>query len=70
MKTVGEIIREKREAKRLSVQQLAKRLGAKPYNIYTWEEDKALPHIWVLCDIADIFECSLDELCGRKYEVY
>lgn len=70
MKTVGEIIREKREAKRLSVQQLAKRLGAKPHNIYTWEEDKALPHIWVLCDIADILECSLDELCGRKYEVY
>lgn len=65
MKTFGEIFREKRKAKGLSVQQLAKRLGTRPNNIYNWEEDKVLPNIWVLCDVADILECSLDELCGR-----
>jgi transcriptional regulator with XRE-family HTH domain len=65
MKTIGKIIKSKRIEKGLSVQKVAKKLKTHRQNVYNWEEDVCYPHIFTFCDMADIFECSLDELCGR-----
>ncbi len=33
-----------------------------------WEAGKRIPDIFTLCNIADVFHVSLDELVGRKKE--
>lgn len=68
MKTLGEIIREKRKARGLRQHQLAELLGCKAQQVSQWELNKDIPHLFTVWDLADIFGCSLDELCGREYE--
>lgn len=68
MKTMGEIIREKRKEKGLKQYQLAELLGCKGQQVSQWELNKDIPHLFTVWDLADIFQCSLDELCGREYE--
>lgn len=65
MKTMGEIIREKRKQKELKQYELAELLGCRCQQVSNWELNKDIPHLFTACDLADIFECSLDELCGR-----
>jgi transcriptional regulator with XRE-family HTH domain len=65
MKTFGEILKEKREAKGWSVKRLSEKLYVTTTTIYHWESNAYLPSILYACDIADVFGCSLDELCGR-----
>jgi transcriptional regulator with XRE-family HTH domain len=65
MKTFGQILKEKLKEKELKPKEFAKKLGTRTHNIYTWQEDRGIPHPLVICDIADILECSLDELFGR-----
>jgi DNA-binding XRE family transcriptional regulator len=65
MKTFGEILKEKREEKGWTEQRVAKKLGVSPVTIWHWENNDNCPHLLTACDIADLFECSLDELCGR-----
>lgn len=80
MKTVGQIIKEKREAKGWSQNQLAKKIGVTHVTIGHWEKTQRFPNAISLMDLADVFECTIDELCGRdptkitvkesKYEKY
>lgn len=66
MKTFGEILREKRKDKEWSQQELADKLGVRKGSIGNWENDKNVPDIFTCTDLADIFDCSLDELVGRE----
>ena len=70
MKTMGEIIREKRKARGWSLEYLAKKLGTTIHTLSCWERNLTTPkNFYVVCDLADIFECSLDELVGRNLNV-
>lgn len=69
MKTFGEILKEKRIEKKITVEKLAYKLGVSQSIIYLWQNNEYFPNIMVACDLADIFECSLDELCGREVKI-
>ena len=65
-KTMGEIIREKRKARGWSLEKLADKVGITFQTLSRWERNEQTPRdFFAVCDLADIFECSLDELCGR-----
>ena len=64
--SLGENIREKRLKRGWSQAQLAKRLGASSQAISKWERDTSSPSIYNVWDMADVFGCTIDELCGRK----
>lgn len=68
MKTVGEIIREKRLANGWSQDRLAKEIGigSSGRSIGHWERGQFFPNIMCAWALADVFGCTLDELCGRE----
>lgn len=80
MKTVGEIIKEKRIERGWSIKLLSQKLGIAGSAVRYWEKNKFMPSLLSACDLADLFHCTLDELCGRdptkitvkesKYEKY
>ncbi len=65
MKTIGEIIKEKRLAKGWTTYRLGKEIGVNHATILGWEKMRSFPNALYLVDLADVFECTLDELCGR-----
>lgn len=65
MKTIGKIIQEKRFKKGWSTSQLAKEIGVTHVTITHWENSQRFPNALYLVSLADVFECTLDELCGR-----
>ena len=66
MKTIGEIIREKRKERGWTLEELAEKISMDFSSVGAYELNKRTPPLFIMCDLADIFECSLDELCGRK----
>jgi transcriptional regulator with XRE-family HTH domain len=66
MKTIGEIIREKRIDMGWKQYQLAAMLGINQNTLSCYEQGRFFPNAIVLCDMADLFECTIDELCGRN----
>ena len=66
MKTVGQIIREKRRERCWTQKKLATKIGVTAAAIGYWENDIASPNIYAVWDMADVFGCTIDELCGRK----
>lgn len=65
MKTFGEILREKRKEKGLSQSQVAKKLGISNHQVCRWEAGVHFPNLIIATSIADVLECTLDELVGR-----
>ena len=65
MKSIGEIIKEKRLETGLSQRAFAKRLGVSNIAVGRWEKGDYLPSILNCWDLADLFGCTIDELCGR-----
>lgn len=65
MKTIGEIIKYKREKMGVNKSKLANKIGVSVTAISSWESGEYHPHVLVLCDLADIFGCTTDELLGR-----
>lgn len=59
-------ITELRKDKNLSQRQLAKQLNTSQANLSRWEKGKILPSILECWRLADFFNVSIDELCGRK----
>lgn len=55
-----------RVAKGMTQEQLAGVLCISPAAISKWERNLANPNIGMLWALADFFECSIDELVGRK----
>lgn len=66
MKTIGDIIKEKRKAKGWNQSKLAKVTGYAVTTLQGWESGNHEPRACALADLADAFGCSLDELVGRE----
>ena len=64
--TFGERLKHKRERKELTQCEVAKKLGTSNETVFRWEHDMVLPSLINLISLADVFQCSLDELVGRK----
>lgn len=69
MKTIGENIKEKRQALGLSQKKLAEKVGVCQQYLCRLEKDQNVPSIIMAADIADALGCSLDELAGREVEL-
>lgn len=61
----GAIIKNLRESRNLTQGELAARLGVSQRTISSWETWRTQPKFDDYCKMADIFDCSLDELSGR-----
>ncbi|MCM1042816.1 MAG: helix-turn-helix domain-containing protein [Corallococcus sp.] len=64
--TLGETILKHRRIAGISQEELANMLNVTRQSISLWETDQTLPSIDSLVKLAEIFNISLDELCGRK----
>lgn len=64
--TIGGKIYSLRVAKGMTQEQLAAILCVSPSAVSKWERNLANPNIEMLWEIADYFECSIDELVGRE----
>ena len=62
MKTFGEIVREKRKAKGWAQWELAEEIGAEQHTISCWETGRTFPNILVAMQLAEVFDCTIDEL--------
>lgn len=59
-------IRELREERTLSQEDVAKAIGTNQRNIGRWEKNENEPTSGFLLKLADFFECSVDYLLGRS----
>lgn len=67
MKTTGDIIKELREARKMSKQKLAELVGTKSYTTITkWESDENHPRGREIKRLCDIFRVSADYLLGLE----
>lgn len=59
----------KTERKRLKLNQdeFAKKLHMEQSSISKWEKQKVIPDVYVLLQVAELFNCSIDTLIGRNY---
>ena len=58
-------IKELREEKKLSQDDVAKAIGTNQRNIGRWEKNENEPTSGFLLKLADFFQCSVDYLLGR-----
>lgn len=65
-KTIGQIIYEKRKAKGWTIKKLAEKIDTCPATLGSWEIGKAYPNALFLVSLAEVLECSIDEICGRN----
>ena len=65
-KTLGNKIQEFRKLRKMTQEELAEKLGVTPQAVSKWETDNSYPDIDLLVEIADLFNCTVDELLGRK----
>lgn len=65
---VAEQIRTRREAIGMRKVDLIRAIGMpeRAANVWAWENGKQVPNGYYLCALADVLECSVDELLGRK----
>ena len=63
---IGGKIYSLRAAKGMTQEQLAAILCVSPAAVSKWERNLANPSIEMLWELADYFECSIDELVGRE----
>lgn len=66
MKTVGQIIREKRLERNWSLTQLAMKIGADRSTISKWENDHNSPTLYFVEELMRVFGCTLNELYGYE----
>lgn len=59
-------IKRLREAAGLRQCDLAERMGVKQASVSAWESGLAMPSAANLLKLADILNCSVDEILGRK----
>lgn len=58
-------IKKLREAAGLRQYELANRIGVKQASVSAWESGAAMPSAANLIKLADILDCTVDELLGR-----
>ena len=59
-------IRSLRESVGMKQYELAARVGVKASSVCAWETGVSMPTVENLMKLADIFQCSIDEVLGRK----
>lgn len=59
-------LKELRKKKKITQQDLAKKIGSSQTSINHWELGINEPSIDALIKLADIFDCTVDYLIGRK----
>lgn len=62
----GDILRQKREERRMTQTDLAQRIGTTQQNVNSYETGYKVPPLRVVVAAADVFRCSTDEMIGRK----
>ena len=65
-KTIGENIARQRKRLGLTQEELAEKMNVSAQAVSKWENDLSYPDIETLCKLADLFECSLDELVNDQ----
>lgn len=60
----GKILKEKRKENGYSQEYLAEKLGISRVNISNYEQGIKVPSLAVIWKLADLFNCSIDELTG------
>lgn len=63
-KTIGQIIQDKRKEKGWIREQLAKKIDTNKNTLASWEHGKSFPNAIFLVSMAEVFECTIDEICG------
>jgi transcriptional regulator with XRE-family HTH domain len=58
--------KELRQIHNMSMVDVAKALGLQKQSVNAWDKQKAIPSADTLLDLADLFDVSLDYLCGRS----
>ncbi len=66
--TVGNKIKELRQAEGLSQKQLAEKMGVNNSLVSWWETGRCEPNFFSLILLADTFNISLDELACRDFK--
>lgn len=64
--TIGEAIRRARKKRGMKAGELAKITGYHPTVVSTWENDRSIPKLTTVIDIADALGISIDELIGHE----
>lgn len=62
----GDILRQKREERRMTQSDLAERLGVTRQNVCNYETGYKTPPLRVVVAAAELFRCSTDEMIGRE----
>ncbi len=62
----GDILRQKREERRMTQTDLAERIGTTQQNVNSYETGYKVPPLRVVVAAADVFRCSTDEMIGRE----
>ena len=63
---LGSNIKRLRKENNIKQMELAKQIGVDRTSLSSYENEKRMPDILVLWNIADIFHISIDELVGRE----
>ncbi|MGN0143222.1 MAG: helix-turn-helix domain-containing protein [Roseburia sp.] len=63
---VAKVIREKRIAKNMTQMQLADEMGVSYQAVSNWERGNSMPDISKLGELAELLDCSLEELLGKN----
>ncbi|SPZ16882.1 prophage PSPPH05, DNA-binding protein [Pseudomonas luteola] len=66
--SVGENIRQKREELKLSQGALGEKIGSTEKTVARWESDKNFPGADAIIALAQVFNCSTDELLLERHE--
>lgn len=62
----GDILKQKREERRMTQADLAQRIGITQQNVNSYETGYKIPPLRVVVAAADLFRCSTDEMIGRE----
>lgn len=62
----GKILRRKREERHLTQAEVAERIGITIQNVSSYETGYKVPPMRGVVDAADLFQCTIDEMIGRK----
>lgn len=68
-KTVGQILFEKRKARGWTQKKIAEKIDVCATTYASWECGKVYPNALYLPSLADVFQCTTDELCGREVKI-
>ncbi len=63
---IGNRIRKFRTESGLKQKEMADKIGVDRTSLSSYENNKRVPDIFILCRIADVFGISLDNLIGRE----